>query len=71
MHPLLLDIPEHFETERLLLRRYRAGDGAWYAAMRALRSSGVTWRMPAEADTRGSFAGRGRRLGCWVSGWRR
>jgi len=33
MHLLLLDLPERFETERLLLRRYQAGDGAWYAAM--------------------------------------
>lgn len=28
MNPLLIDIPDHFETERLLLRVPRAGDGA-------------------------------------------
>jgi ribosomal-protein-alanine N-acetyltransferase len=30
MHKLLLDIPTHFETERLHLRCYQAGDGRWY-----------------------------------------
>jgi ribosomal-protein-serine acetyltransferase len=33
MHRLLLDIPTCIETERLLLRCYRAGDGQWYYAM--------------------------------------
>jgi RimJ/RimL family protein N-acetyltransferase len=33
MHKLLLDIPTHIETERLYLRPYRPGDGAWYYAM--------------------------------------
>lgn len=28
----LLDIPKQFETERLALRSYEAGDGAWYYA---------------------------------------
>jgi aminoglycoside 6'-N-acetyltransferase len=32
-HKLLLDIPSQFETERLLVRAYRAGDGAWYYPM--------------------------------------
>ena len=27
-NPILLDIPEQFETERLLMRAPRAGDGA-------------------------------------------
>jgi ribosomal-protein-alanine N-acetyltransferase len=29
----LLEIPEQFESERLLLRSYRAGDGEWYYQM--------------------------------------
>jgi ribosomal-protein-serine acetyltransferase len=29
----LLEIPEQFESERLLLRSYRAGDGEWYHKM--------------------------------------
>ena len=27
---MLPEIPTHFETERLVMRRYHAGDGAWY-----------------------------------------
>ncbi len=30
MHKLLLDLPDHFETARLILRPYRAGDGLAY-----------------------------------------
>jgi ribosomal-protein-alanine N-acetyltransferase len=30
---LLLDLPNRVETERLYLRCYQAGDGAWYYAM--------------------------------------
>jgi ribosomal-protein-alanine N-acetyltransferase len=30
VHKMLLDIPTCIETERLYLRPYRAGDGAWY-----------------------------------------
>ena len=33
LKPLLLEIPTAFETERLLLRRYQAGDGAAFYAM--------------------------------------
>lgn len=33
MHRLLLEIPTHFESERLILRSYRAGDGAMYYAV--------------------------------------
>ncbi len=33
MHKLLLDVPTGFETERLFLRGYQAGDGGWYYAM--------------------------------------
>ena len=33
MHPLLLELPEQIETERLILRPYRAGDGNWYYPM--------------------------------------
>ena len=33
MHKLLIDIPDRIETERLVLRRYQAGDGAWYYPM--------------------------------------
>ncbi|MFC1960495.1 GNAT family N-acetyltransferase [Chloroflexota bacterium] len=32
-HKLLLEIPTQFETERLLVRCYQAGDGAHYFAM--------------------------------------
>lgn len=32
-HPLLLELREQIETPRLLLRRYRPGDGEWYAQM--------------------------------------
>ena len=30
LNPLLLDIPESLETERLVVRRYKAGDGALF-----------------------------------------
>jgi RimJ/RimL family protein N-acetyltransferase len=33
MHKMLLEIPDGFETERLHVRRYRAGDGAAYFKM--------------------------------------
>lgn len=33
MHKLLLDIPSNFESERLHLRSYRAGDGPCYYAV--------------------------------------
>jgi len=33
MHKMLLEIPEHIETERIILRRYQAGDGPWFYAM--------------------------------------
>lgn len=33
MHPLLMELPTQFETERLILRCYQAGDGAWYFPM--------------------------------------
>jgi hypothetical protein len=33
MHRLLLEIPTRIETERLVLRPYRRGDGEWYYAM--------------------------------------
>jgi hypothetical protein len=29
----LLEIPEHIEAERIVLRPYQAGDGAWFYAM--------------------------------------
>jgi ribosomal-protein-serine acetyltransferase len=57
MNPILLDIPTEFQTERLLVRAYRPGDGAMY--YQALR---VNWehlyefmpeqylRMQSEAD---------------------
>jgi ribosomal-protein-alanine N-acetyltransferase len=31
--PILNDLPERIEAERLYLRPYRAGDGSWYYAM--------------------------------------
>lgn len=33
MHKYLLEIPEGFETARLILRKYRVGDGKWYYPM--------------------------------------
>ncbi len=33
MHKMLLDLPTHFETERLFLRCYQPGDGPWYYEM--------------------------------------
>jgi RimJ/RimL family protein N-acetyltransferase len=33
MHRLLLELPSHFESERLHLRSYRAGDGPCYYAV--------------------------------------
>lgn len=33
MHRMLLDIPDQFPTERLLVRRYHAGDGLMYWEM--------------------------------------
>jgi RimJ/RimL family protein N-acetyltransferase len=33
MHKMLLDIPDRFETARLLLRRYEPGDGPMYFAI--------------------------------------
>jgi [ribosomal protein S5]-alanine N-acetyltransferase len=33
MHRLLLELPTSLATERLYLRGYQAGDGAWYHAM--------------------------------------
>lgn len=32
MQKMLLEIPNHIETERLVLRPYQAGDGPWYFA---------------------------------------
>jgi len=33
VHERLLEIPEHIEAERIVLRPYQAGDGAWFYAM--------------------------------------
>jgi RimJ/RimL family protein N-acetyltransferase len=33
MHKMLLDIPTHYETERLQVRCYEPGDGEWYYAV--------------------------------------
>jgi RimJ/RimL family protein N-acetyltransferase len=33
MQEVLLDLPTRFNTERLYLRSYQAGDGSWYFAM--------------------------------------
>ena len=33
MHSRLLEIPTRFETERLIVRSYEPGDGAWYYAI--------------------------------------
>jgi RimJ/RimL family protein N-acetyltransferase len=33
MHKLPLDLPDRIETDRLYMRPYRIGDGAWYYAM--------------------------------------
>jgi RimJ/RimL family protein N-acetyltransferase len=33
MHKMLLEIPARFDTKRLFLRPYQAGDGVWYFPM--------------------------------------
>jgi RimJ/RimL family protein N-acetyltransferase len=33
MNKILVEFPDHFETERLHLRSYQPGDGKWYYAM--------------------------------------
>jgi ribosomal-protein-alanine N-acetyltransferase len=33
MHRMMLEFPNQIETDRLVLRSYRAGDGPWYYAM--------------------------------------
>jgi len=33
MHKMLLEVPTHYETKRLLVRSYEAGDGEWYYAV--------------------------------------
>jgi aminoglycoside 6'-N-acetyltransferase len=33
MHKMLLEIPDHYETERLFIRCYAPGDGDWYYAI--------------------------------------
>ena len=38
VNPILLDLPTEFSTQRLLVRRYRPGDGAvYFPALRANR----------------------------------
>jgi RimJ/RimL family protein N-acetyltransferase len=32
MHKMLLEVPTHYETKRLHVRSYEAGDGEWYFA---------------------------------------
>src|SRR5512145_1492758 len=54
-NPILLDFPDHFETERLLLRAPRAGDGAVVNAaiiesLEKLRPW-MPWAHPAPAVT--------------------
>jgi RimJ/RimL family protein N-acetyltransferase len=42
--PLMLDVPESFETERLVIRAPRPGDGVvWYAAMLASVDDSSPW----------------------------
>ncbi|MFC7322925.1 GNAT family N-acetyltransferase [Halobacillus campisalis] len=46
MNPILIDVPEEFETERLFIRIPRPGDGkAVYQAMRASKKELLPW-MP-------------------------
>jgi RimJ/RimL family protein N-acetyltransferase len=33
MHKMLLEVPNHYETKRLHVRSYEAGDGEWYYAV--------------------------------------
>jgi len=47
VHKLLLEIPTRIETERLLLRSYERGDGAWYHGM-SLRNQAHLARYEAE-----------------------
>ena len=51
MDPLLLDVPERFETERLVLRSARAGDGvAVRAAVAATFESLRPWMAWAQQE---------------------
>jgi len=51
MDPLLIEVPEHIETERLLLRRARPGDGAAVcAAVRASLDELRPWMPWAQAE---------------------
>jgi ribosomal-protein-serine acetyltransferase len=44
LHPRLLDLPERFETEKVVLRAYRAGDGAaFFDAVNEDRSDLSQW----------------------------
>jgi len=46
MDPLLLDIPDHIETERLALRAYGSGDGPTYFAIIERNRDHLTGIMP-------------------------
>ena len=44
LHPRLLELPERFETDKLVLRAYRAGDGAaLFAAVNEDREDLSQW----------------------------
>ena len=49
IHGLMLDIPERIETERLLLRCYRPGDGSWYYQMSAKNKEHLSRYEPENA----------------------
>ncbi len=46
-NPILLDIPESFQTERLTIRAYKSGDGLpFFEAMQESRAALEKWLMP-------------------------
>lgn len=52
VNPLLLDFPDHFETERLILRSPRLGDGpAVYAALQESLPELLPWMPWAHTET--------------------
>jgi RimJ/RimL family protein N-acetyltransferase len=54
MNPILLDLPTEFSTRRLLVRRYRPGDGAvYFQALRANRDHLYEFMPPVLADLQG------------------
>jgi RimJ/RimL family protein N-acetyltransferase len=69
MHPLLLDIPERLETDRLSLRAYGAGDGAWYFDMIRRNRDHLAGVMPDFILTVGSTEEAETLMRHWSADW--